>query len=259
VHELELVSHASYASFYGDRALVTPGATCFRLDEAPDSPMVNRVVGLGLERPATAADIDAALAAMEGVTHYVAVSPHAAPPDLDRSLEGRGLQPGWGWMLFERGAAPPEAAETALRIVEVGPAEARAWAGVVLSAYGLPDAAAPTVAALHERPGWTCWLALHGDEPASAAALWVGGDAAYLGFAGTLAAHRGSGGQGALLATRIGRALELGATTLVTETGEQQPERPSGSYRNILRAGFRERYVVGNRLRQAAAEPARAA
>ena len=76
----------------------------------------------------------------------------------------------------------------------------------------------------------------------------VDGARAYLGFAGTLSEHRGKGGQAALFAARIERARARGCTTLVTETGEQIPDRPSGSYRNILRAGFEERFVVAHRL-----------
>jgi GNAT superfamily N-acetyltransferase len=251
VHELEGIAHAAFRAFYGDRALETHGATCFRLDEAPESPMLNRVVGLGLGEPASDEAIDAALAAMDGVSCYVAISPFASPADLGQRLSDRGLEPGWGWMLFERDASPPAPVETGLRIVEVAPGEAEPWARVVATAYGLPDAVVPVTAATPERPGWTCWLALDGDEPASAAALWAEGEVGYLGFAGTMPASRGKGGQGALFATRIERARELGCTTLVTETGEQIPDRPSSSYRNILRFGFRERFVVHHRLRSA--------
>ena len=38
------------------------------------------------------------------------------------------------------------------------------------------------------------------------------------------------------------------ATPVFTETGELLPDRPSASYRNILRAGFEELYVVPNWL-----------
>ena len=98
-------------------------------------------------------------------------------------------------------------------------------------------------------PGWTAFLAVDGDEPAAAAAIWIGGEAAYFGFAATLPEHRGRGGQGALFAARIERAVAAGCRTLVTETGERRDDRPSASYRNILRFGFEERYVVANRLR----------
>ena len=249
MHELEIVSNNAYRSIYGDRVVETSGATCFRLDEAPDSPMLNRVVGLGLDGPATDEEIDEALAAMSGVTFYVAVSPFAAPADLAPRLAERGLEPGWGWMLFERAIDPPPAAPTALRVVEVETAEqATAWATVVCAAYGLPDAVVDVIEPVYTTPEWTCWLALDGDEPASGAGLWTDGEHGYLGFAGTLAEHRGKGAQGALFATRIDRARELGCRTLVTETGEQIPGRPSDSYRNILRFGFKECYVVGHRL-----------
>ena len=189
---------------------------------------------------------------MEGVTHYVAISPFASPSDLGQRLEARGLEPGWGWMLFERDASPPGTPTTTLRVVEVGAADAERWARVVVTAYGLPETVVPVTATAVERPGWTCWLALDGDEPAAAGALWAEGDVGYLGFAGTMPEHRGKGGQGALFAARIERARELGCSVLVTETGEQIPDRPSSSYRNIIRFGFRERFVVHHRMRSPA-------
>ncbi len=71
---------------------------------------------------------------------------------------------------------------------------------------------------------------------------------AYLGLAGTLPEHRGKGAQNVLLAARIRRAAELGCDLVITETGERREDRPSGSYRNILRAGFREDIVTANWL-----------
>lgn len=247
--ELERISEAAYRSFYGERVALAGGARCLRAPEAPDSPMLNRVVGLGVGRPATDGDVDEALAAMGDTTCYVAISPSAAPADLDARLEARGLEPGWGWMLFRRSAAPPPEVSTELRLVEVGREERTAWARVAATAYGLPDAVVPFIASVVGAPGWACWLALDGDEPAATGALWVDGDAAYFGFAGTLPQHRGKGGQGALFGARIARALEHGCTTLVTETGEQVPGRQDSSYRNITRFGFVPQHVVAHRLR----------
>lgn len=250
MHELEWIAARAFASVYPpDAVRQVAGATCVRMPGVPDSPMLNRVTGLGLGHPAADDDIDEVLAAMDGTTFYVAVSPFAAPADLGRRLERRGLEPGWGWMLFERDTRPPLPAETSLRVAEVtDAAAAETWARVVAMAYGLPDAL-PALVAVPERDGWSAWLTLDGDEPAAAAAVWVDGAQAYLGFAGTLPEHRGKGGQAALFAARIEHARARGCTTLVTETGEQLPDRPSGSYRNILRAGFEERFVVAHRLR----------
>ncbi len=47
---------------------------------------------------------------------------------------------------------------------------------------------------------------------------------------------------------RIRDAIESGCTTLVTETGERIPLKPSNSYRNILRFGFEEAYLRPNYL-----------
>lgn len=250
IDELERISEAALESIYGERQIDVGGARCFRMPEAPESSMLNRVVGLGVERAATDADIDEALGAMGETTFYVAVSPGARPSTLDAMLAARGLERGLGWVLFRRPPLPPRRAETTLRVIEAGPSEAPAWGRLVIDAFALPHAALDWMRSVVGADGWHAWLALAGDEPAAAAALWIGGDAAYFTFAGTAAGHRGKGGQNALLAARIERALDLGCRTLVTETGEPQDGRPGASHRNILRNGFVEDHSVAHRLRR---------
>ena len=252
MHELERVAHRAFRSLYGENAVEAGGALCLRLDEAPDSPMLNRVVGLGLDAPASDDDIDAVLRAMEGVACYVAVSPFAAPADLAIRLDQRGLARGWGWTVFERDSAPVPRVDSALRVIEVGSDATAAWARIVRRAYGLPEAVEPFAARVARADGWSCWLALDGDEPVAGAALWCDGAHGYLGFAGTDPAHRGKGGQAALLAARIDHAGAQGCRSLLAETGEPLPGRPSDSYRNLVRYGFRERYVVAHRMRERA-------
>ena len=227
------------------------GAVVLQLPQAPDSPMVNRAIGLGTASPATEDDVDAVLAAFdEDLTYYVAVSPSARPEELPRWLADRGLQPGWGWMTFTRGVEPPERRPTGLTLEEVTEAEgAASFARIVRIGYGLPEATEPVIAGAPGQ-GWRCWLALDGDEPASAAAMYVSEGAAYLGFAATLPEHRGKGAQNALLAERIEQAAASGCDVVLTETGERRDDLPSNSYRNILRAGFREADVTANWLRR---------
>lgn len=238
---------AAYRSF--SSAVEAGGATVLTIAEAPGSPMLNRVVGLGVERPATEADLDAALAAIvPGVTFYVAVDPQARPPELGRWLESRGLEPSWGWMTFARGVEDVPRARTRVELVEVaGDEAAAAFARVVRTGYGLPEATEAVIARSPE-VGWQCWLATDGAEPVGAAALFVTERAGYLGLAATLPEHRGKGAQNALLAARIRRAAELGCDVVFTETGERRDDRPSDSYRNILRAGFHELAVTANWL-----------
>jgi len=225
------------------------GATVLRVAEAPESPMLNRVVGLGVEAPATEADVDEALRAMGvDVTFYVAVAPRARPAALPEWLRARGLEPGWGWMVFRRDVKPPAPATTNVCVVEVATiAHAEAFGRVVRAGFELPAAIEPRLARIRHA-GWRCWIALDGDEPAGAGALFAADGVAYLGFAATLPAHRGKGAQSALLAVRIRTAAELGCDIVITETGERRGDRPSNSYRNILRAGFTEDAITANWL-----------
>ncbi|MGZ8687053.1 MAG: GNAT family N-acetyltransferase [Gaiellaceae bacterium] len=244
----ERVTLAAFRCLYPD-VVEIGGATVLRSPSVPTSPMLNRIVGLGVDIPATEEALDAALAAMgDEASCYVAVSPDARPRELVEWLQARGLEPGWGWMSFRRGVGDVAPAETSLRLVEVGPPEAEAFGRVVATGYGLPTTAVPWVAEAPER-GWACWLALDGDEPAAAAAIYVSEGAGYLGFAATLEEHRGKGAQNALLETRIRHAREQGCDVVLTETGERREEMPSNSYRNILRAGFEEIAVTANWLR----------
>jgi GNAT superfamily N-acetyltransferase len=178
------------------------------------------------------------------------VAPAARPSELQDWLGARGLEPNWGWMSFRRGVEDPPPARTHLRLAEVDTLEAaRSFAHVVRLSYGLPEAIEPAIARA-PAAGWRCWLALDDDEPAGAAGLYAARGVGYLGFAGTLPEHRGKGAQGALLAARIRQAAGLGCDLLVTETGERRDDRPSNSYRNILRAGFEEVAVTSNWLGQ---------
>lgn len=247
------VSLEAYRRLYAD-ADVTEigGVTVLRATAAPASPMLNQIVGLGVDEPATESVLDVALAKVgDDIACYVAVAPGARPDELPSWLRARGLEPGWGWMGFRRGLEPVASRSTPLQLVRVGDAEADAFGRIVATGYGLPDAVVPW-AAQAPRLGWDCWLALDGDVPAAAAGVFISEGVAYLGFAATLTEHRGKGGQNALLATRIDHARAAGCDVVVTETGERRDDLPSNSYRNILRAGFTEAGVRANWLRPAA-------
>ncbi len=250
------VSLEAYACLYPDR-IQLDGVTVLRSDEAPESPMLNRIVGLGIDDPANESLLDAALDAIgDDVDSYVSISPGARPEALPAWLRERGLEPGWSWMAFRRGADDPPKPSTSLRLVRVGKAEAEAFGRVIAAGYGLPDAVAPWAAGAHAA-GWDCWLVLEDDEPAAAAGVFVSEGVGYLGLAATLPGHRGKGAQSTLLARRIEHARAAGCDVVVTETGERRDDRPSNSYRNILRAGFEEAAVISNWLRRGTARATR--
>lgn len=248
------ISLAAYCALYpADGVAEFGGVTCLRLPGAPDSPMLNRVVGLGVDTPATEAELDEAIAFMGDVTFYVSLEPHAQGNGIQVWLEERGFAPGWGWMRFGRDARSAPDVTTTLEIRQVGVDDSAAFAMIQRSAYGLPETADAALRSVSTAPGWSCWIGFAGDEPAAAGALYVQGGSAYFGLGATLPQHRGNGGQSAIFATRIEHARSLGCTRLLTETGERRDEMPGNSYRNITRFGFEERDVLQNWVRNRSA------
>lgn len=242
----------AFRDFYGilaregcGRILEIAGAVCGTIDGLEDVLMVNRVLGLGLERAARHDDLDRIeeFFGEAGTRFYVSVSPTAA--GLAELLEEHGYRPGYSWAIFRRGPEPYDA-QTQLRVEEVGAEGAGDFGSVVTEAYGMPADATGAISAAVDRPGWHCFVTYDAAEPAGAAAVFVHERAAWFGFAGTRPEHRRKGSQGALFAARIRKAAELGVRVLATETGALDPDRPSNSYRNIARGGFEERYVRPN-------------
>jgi GNAT superfamily N-acetyltransferase len=185
---------------------------------------------------------------------------HALGPELEK----RGFVRDYSWMKFSRGVGPREA-QSDLQVVNVGSDGAGDFARAVVGGYEMPEWLLEFNERVVGRPGWSCYVAYDGDAPAGAGALFVppradpstgrvGGlgpatlpaKIGWLGFGATLPEYRGRGAQSAILAGRIEDARKQGCSTVVTETGELDEGRPSSSYRNILRAGFREAGVRPN-------------
>ena len=209
-------------------------ATCAALRRL-ESRMFNRVLNLTSTGPLEE------IAAFYGETPWWISDSHGLGPEL----EERGFVRDYGWMKFSRGVGPREA-QSDLHVERVGPERADDFARVVAGGYGMPDWTAPLSANIVGRPGWSCYVAYDGEAPGGAGALYAHEGVAWLGFGATLPEFRGRGAQSAILAARIEDARKQGSSTVVTETGELEEGRPSSSYRNILRAGFREAGVRQN-------------
>jgi len=161
---------------------------------------------------------------------------------LERRLLNRSYVRDYAWIKFGRGPEPAAPVQTELRI-EV--ADER-FGDVVQEGFRMPETMSEWFAELAGRAGWHCFMAMSGDQAVAAGALFVDGDAGWLGFGTTLPAFRDQGAHSALLAKRIDVAREAGCTTLATETGERITGRTNDSYNNILKAGFGEAYVRAN-------------
>jgi GNAT superfamily N-acetyltransferase len=230
----------------GAGATEVGGATCATLQAAPSTPEFNRVIGLGLDAPATDGGLDAIIATYAGSPHAISLSPEAQPEDLAQRLAARGYTPGYAWMKFCRVPDPEVNAPTDLRIEEVGADRADDLALVIAEGFGMPDFMRALMVPLAGRAGWKCFVAYDGETPCAGGVVWIDGEHAWVGAGATVPAARGRGAQSALLAARIRAAADAGCRTVTTETGVRVEGRPARSYRNILRAGFEEVYERPN-------------
>lgn len=212
--------------------------------------MMNLV--LGATEPGALADghLAAAVewASARGVAGYVPVSPdQPETAAAERWLEANGFAKAYAWMKFARDAHPPRFKVTGdVEVVEVTAADQEPFGMIAATGFGLPAWAAAFFARLPELEDWRCYVARVDERAQACAAMLVQGEIAEFGIAATLEPARGRGCQLALLRQRILDAAEAGCRTLFVETGERVPDRPSASYKNILRAGFEEVYLRPN-------------
>lgn len=216
---------------------------------AADVLMFNRVLGLGVESPATERDLDVATARFEstGARRFmVQVAPIARPEQLVRWLAKRGFHHHNHWIRLVRDVSGVPAAATDLRVAEFGAAHADEFGRMEAGAFGHPPELAGLSACLVGQPGWRFFGAFDGERLVSVSALHVQGRAAWFGFASTLATHRGRGAQSALIAARLEAARAAGCRWACVETAPDTPTKPNPSTHNLRRLGFTDAYERPN-------------
>jgi GNAT superfamily N-acetyltransferase len=209
-----------------------------------ESLLHNRVIGLGLDEPASGAVLDTMLARFRDLPHAFAVNlaPFALPATLEHQLAERGFGTFFHHLKWVRGAAAAPAVGGALRVEPVRVADAAAWGAVASQVFGSTSAHAAWASRAVGRPGWSHYFARAGALPVAVAAMYVRDGDAWLGAAATLESHRRQGAQSALFARRIADALKFGARRMTLETAPDWPDLPGDSLRNAARAGFHPAY-----------------
>jgi hypothetical protein len=235
------------------------GSTWVTMMPAVDHAMYNRILGLGVSEPATESILDEAVAVFHsaGCKNYrIVVGPMTLPALYTEWLAARGFkQGGRNWAKMYRGNEPAPVISTDLRVEAIGKDQADTFANVLLSVFGITPAYRPLVKGNIGKTGWRHYLAFAGTKPVSAAAMYINGEVAWLGWASTLKSHRKHGGQRAMLARRIEEGLALGCKWFVAETEEDTLEQSNPSYRNLLRSGFKLAYMRRNYTHRSPASP----
>jgi len=224
--------------------------TCLSCRGIEPPAVFRRAVRVGVGPTISEPVLDEVLAHMDtrGQRYVISIAPQSQPPTLASWLEKRGFTRGYAWMKFCRPCtgAPQAAGDLEVRVL--GAKHGGEFGRIVAAGFGLPPSAVPWAGALAGRPNWVCVMAFDAGAPVAAGAAYVAGKYAWLGLGATLDSHRRRGAQNALIAVRLAEAAARGARVAVTETGERLPDKPSASYRNILRAGFEEAYLRQNYL-----------
>jgi hypothetical protein len=216
----------------------------------PGVGMLNLILGAAEPGAASSGHLAAAVGwvAARGVTPFVPVTPGLpGSEEADAWLAANGFAPGYPWMKFVRDAHPPRfPAPVGVEVVRLTAGDGEPFGMVAASGFGLPAWAAAFFARLPANGDWRCYVARVDGTTQACGAMLVDGEVAEFGAAATLDGGRRRGCQLALLRRRIVDAAEAGCRLLFAETGARVDDRPAGSYRNILRAGFEEAYPRPN-------------
>jgi GNAT superfamily N-acetyltransferase len=215
-----------------------------------EHPLMNRVVGLGVDRPGQPELLDRVVEMYDEAGAdcvFIPAAPTARPSTLPRMLKQRGFEPAMKEAKLYRRTADPPRKDPRDRVVAAGPEDHE----IVLSLYrsgGMQADWAEVVAANLGNESWHQYLAFDGGRPVAVATLFASQGIAYLYPGWTLPAYRHRGYQRALAAHRLQAAAELGCEW--ASVNLDVTENPIGfTIRSYTRMGFELLYVRTTHIR----------
>jgi len=200
--------------------------------------LYNRAFAFGLDTPIDEVSLDRIIGLYDRGPFAIQPSPATRPAEVSRWLETRGLVARSSWVKWIRDTRPLSRDAGGPRIERVGPEQAGSLVAIAATVFRHEGPLRDWIPVVIGRAGWHHYLAFDGATPIAVAALHVEDGAGWLGWGGTLEAHRGRGAQSALIAARVRDAIAQGCRWIVSETADDLPEKPNPSFRNLARAGF---------------------
>ena len=226
-----------------DRDAATPLSTLAALNFAK----FNRVIALGVDRPATDSDIERLLdfyASRSQTRFAVEVTPVSEPDDLSAMLRRRALVASGDrvakcWRSLEEVPSPYDDVEVKLLTVD----DVAQYNVVSTAAWGVPRLFGTWFGATLGREGFRHYGVFDGELLVSTVAMYISGDLAWTGFGVTKPEYQGRGYQGARVAKELYDAKELGCKFIHNEAAAGEGDTGSISLRNMSRAGFHHIYT----------------
>ncbi len=253
MNQLDLAKLVEFAegSAHADMFRAVPPEFGFSVEESSDyvarsAPgmdvmLFNRVVGLGLNAPATKSRVHSLVQSYrdKGIKNFaIQPSPAAQPAELYDWLAEEGLSVRDYWTKASRGPDPDITIATDFRIEQIEASQAQVFGDTAATGFGMPQGLTPIIASPVGRPGWLHYIAWDNATPVAVAALLIRNGVGWLGIGATIPGYRQRGAQGGLIARRIRDGTRLGCKVFVAETWQDRPEKPNPSFHNMLRAGF---------------------
>lgn len=214
---------------------------------------ISKAVGLGMNGPVTAAEIDQVeeFYRSRGMACRVDLCP-LADPTLNRQLGERGYRIAWMLNVLVRPLAPGEAwpaPAAEVSVERIGPADTERWSEVVdrgFSPTDDPGARENRISLVTaNRTDVRCYLATVDGEAAGGGAMSIHEGLAGLFSTSTRTAFRRKGVQTALLGARLADAAAAGCDLATVKTSPG-----SASQRNVERAGFRVVYTRATMIKE---------
>jgi hypothetical protein len=220
---------------------------------AVDILVFNRVLGAGISSLITEKDLDAFInfyTLAGSKRFFLQLYPFSLSEDVEDLLLRKGFLHHNNWAKLTRPFSTPvkPVINTDLQVRALQKSEALTYGKLIVKAFEWPDVLTDFFASSIGLQGYQHFFALSENKPVGAAALHIENDVASMAISGTLPESRGSGAQQLLLWHRLKEAERLGCTLAVSETGEDLPDKPNKSFRNMLKVGFEKAYVRKNYL-----------
>jgi hypothetical protein len=257
--EFELVESAAWTDFYCSASpeiiarcgikIFPVGGVNGTIASKIDILAFNRIVGLGVKQSIDEQIIDVILNKIEAnrvKRFFIQIHPEFFDDKLRKLLTLHDFYHYNNWVRLVRDNSPPANEKTNLSIKKISRSESNMFAEIVVKAFDWSPELSGWIAAPVERKNWHHYMAFEKNIPVATAAFYLSGEYAWFDFAATLPDFRGKSAQSILLARRIEDCRSIGVKTIIVETAEQTSEKEAPSYRNILKAGFKEVYKRPN-------------
>ncbi len=211
--------------------------------------LLNRALGLGTQKQASAESVQKVAevySSREINNYFMHIYEDCLTDDASKLLNSPKFVKKRAWMKFRSDSPEPIEAKSDLRVEQVGHDKSADFGMIVSKAFGMLDISIPLMAGLANDDRWKLFVTYDGDKPAGAGSLFIYENMGWFEWGATLPEFRRRGSQASIMAARLNLAKELGCKYIFTETGESVEGDPQHSYKNILKAGFRESILRQN-------------